>query len=166
MGVQAVWDNYRNTIENHYFDMRGRAGRSQFWWFVLANLVASILAHMLGRALHLPLGALYNLAVLLPAMSLGARRLQDIGRDGKLVWILLIVVGVAQITDIFMALTWFLHGFFAVLFAPGLTVVGIITFVTVIVMIYFWVQPGDAGDNVYGPPPPIFDPSRSVSPAP
>jgi uncharacterized membrane protein YhaH (DUF805 family) len=32
-----------------------------------------------------------------------------------------------------------------------------------VVLIYFWCQPGDPGDNAYGPPPPIFDPS--VKPA-
>jgi len=85
MDVNAIIANYKGTIQNHYFDMRGRAGRGQFWWFVLANLIASLLAHFVGSIIHLPLGELYNLAVLLPVMSLGARRLQDTGRDGKLV---------------------------------------------------------------------------------
>lgn len=166
MDVQAIWDNYRDTIQNHYFDMRGRVGRGQFWWFVLANLIASILAHIVGGILHLPLGEIYNLAVLLPSMSLGARRLQDTGRDGKLVWILLIVTAVTQVIALLMAAAWFLTGFLAVLFAPGLTIAGIITLVLAVVLIWFWVQPGDPGPNAYGPVPPRFDPTRPVTPVP
>lgn len=162
MDVQAIWNNYRDTIENHYFDMRGRVGRAQFWWFVLANLIVSILADIVGKALHLPLGHLYNLAVLLPSMSLGARRLQDIGRDGRLVWVFMIVAAVTEVIGVFMALTWFLHGFFAVLFAPGLAIAGIACLVMVVVLIYFWVQPGDPGPNAYGPVPPRFDPAKAT----
>ena len=161
MDVQAIVANYRDTIEHHYFDMRGRAGRGQFWWFVLANLIVAILAHILGSIAHLPLGELYNLAVLLPGMSLGARRLQDTGRDGRLVWALLLLTAVTQVIGIFMALTWFLSGFFAVLFAPGLALAAILNLIVLVVLLWFWVQPGDPGPNAYGPVPPVFDPSKS-----
>jgi uncharacterized membrane protein YhaH (DUF805 family) len=166
MDVAAIAENYRDIITNHYFDMRGRVGRSQFWWFVLANIIASMLAHFVGSALHLPLGELYNLAVLLPAMSLGARRLQDIGRNGQLVWALLLLTAVTQVIGIFMALAWFFTGFFAIVFAPGLTLAGILMLIVAVVLIWFWCQPGDAGPNAYGPVPPRFDPSKPVTPAP
>ena len=54
-------------------------------------------------------GALYNLAILLPATCLAARRLQDTGRNGMLAWALLIVVAVTQIIGILTALSlwWF-----------------------------------------------------------
>ena len=38
--------------------------------------------------------------------------------------------------------------------------------VVALVLIYFWCQPGDAGDNAYGPAPVAFDPSSRVSPTP
>ena len=69
MDLQAIFDNYRRTITEHYFDMNGRVGRPQFWYFVLANFVAAILADIVGRIVLLPVGQLYNLAVLLPAMA-------------------------------------------------------------------------------------------------
>jgi len=166
MDPQALFDNYRRTITEHYFDMHGRVGRAQFWYFVLANFIASILAHIVGAILHLPLGQIYNLAVLLPAMSIGARRLQDIGRDGRLVWLLLILVAVTQIVGILTALTFAFAGLFGFLFVPGLSAVGLITLAVAVVLIYFWCQPGDPGSNAYGPPPPVFDPSRSASPSP
>jgi uncharacterized membrane protein YhaH (DUF805 family) len=164
MDPQALFENYRRTITEHYFDMNGRVGRAQFWYFVLANFIAAILAHIVGRIVFLPVGELYNLAVLLPATCIGARRLQDIGRDGRLAWLLLILVAVTQIAAVLTALTFVFAGMFGLLFVPGLGIVGLATLVVAVVLIYFWCQPGDPGSNAYGPPPPVFDPSRPVSP--
>jgi uncharacterized membrane protein YhaH (DUF805 family) len=163
MDPQALIGLYRRIITEHYFDMRGRVGRAEFWYFVLANFIASILAHIVGSILHLPLGQIYNLAVLLPAMSIGARRLQDIGRDGRLVWLLLILVAVTQIVGILTALTFAFAGMLGFLFVPGLSVVSLATLAVAVVLIYFWCQPGDQAANAYGPVPPNFDPA--VKPA-
>jgi uncharacterized membrane protein YhaH (DUF805 family) len=163
MDPQALIGLYRRIITEHYFDMRGRVGRAEFWYFVLANFIASCLAHIVGSILHLPLGEIYNLAVLLPAMSIGARRLQDIGRDGRLVWLLLILVAVTQIAGILTAMTFAFAGMLGLLFVPGLTVVSLATLVAAVVLIYFWCQPGDPAANAYGPVPPTFDPA--VKPA-
>lgn len=166
MDPKALFDNWRRILSLHYFDMNGRVGRPEFWYFVLANLAASILASIVGGILRLPLGEIYNLGVLLPCMSIGARRLQDTGRDGRLAWLLLILFGVTQIAAILTALTFIFAGFFAFLFAPGLTLIFLASLVLGVVLIYFWCQPGDPGANAYGPPPPVFDPSARVSPSP
>ncbi len=166
MDPQAIFDNYRRILSRHYFDMNGRVGRPEFWYFVLANLLASILASIVGGIVHLPLGEIYNLGVLLPSMGIGARRLQDIGRDGRLAWLLLILIGVTQIVGILTALTFVFAGMFGLLFVPGLSALGLATLVVGVVLIYFWCQPGDPGPNAYGPVPPVFDPSQRVSPAP
>ena len=42
MDLQAIFDNWRSTVTNHYFDMNGRVGRSQFWYFVAANIVIAV----------------------------------------------------------------------------------------------------------------------------
>ena len=166
MDPQAIFDNYKRIITEHYFDMSGRVGRAEFWYFVLANIIAAILAHIVGSILHVPLGALYNLAVLLPATSLGARRLQDIGRNGQLVWVLFFVAALSQILNVFAVMSFFAIGFFALTLLPMLWLVNMATLVIALVLIYFWCQPGDPSDNMYGPPPPAFDPSRRVSPTP
>ena len=87
MDPQAVFENFRRTVSEHYFDMNGRVGRSQFWYFVLAYMVLAIAAAILQNIIFLPVLGLYHLALLLPCAGMGARRLQDIGRDGKLIWI-------------------------------------------------------------------------------
>ncbi len=166
MDPQAIFDNYKRIITEHYFDMNGRVGRAEFWYFVLANVIAAILAAILGGITHLPLATLYNLAVLLPATSLGARRLQDIGRNGQLVWVLFFLVALSQILALVTFMSFFAVGFFALTLLPMLWLINVVTLIMAVVLIYFWCQPGEPGDNMYGPPPPVFDPSRRVSPTP
>ncbi|MES2474125.1 MAG: DUF805 domain-containing protein [Pseudomonadota bacterium] len=163
MDFQAIFDNYKRTITEHYFDMMGRVGRAQFWYFVLANFIATILAEIVGGIINAPIGELYTLAVLFPATCLAARRLQDTGRNGMLAWAMLIIIAVIQIAGILMALTFLFGGFQGLLFVPGLSILGLVSLGLAIVLIYFWCQRGDPGSNAYGPPPPVFDPSKPVS---
>lgn len=164
MDPQTIFDNYKRIISQHYFDMNGRVGRPEFWYFVLANLIAGILAAIAGAIIHMPLGPLYNLAVLLPSICLGARRLQDTGRDGKLVWVLFFVAALSQILGLIAMLSFFAAGFFALTLLPMLGLINLVFLVVALVLIWFWCQPGDAGDNAYGTPPPVFDPARPVMP--
>ena len=167
MDLQAIFDNYRRTVTEHYFDMAGRVGRSQFWYFVLANFVVAVIVAILQGVTFLPLLAIYNLAMLLPGAGMGARRLQDTGRDGRLVWVLIIAGFVSQLVSLLAMMSVYSLGFLSFfLFGPIVMLVNLALLVACIVLIYFWCQPGDAGPNAYGPPPPVFDPSKRVSPAP
>lgn len=166
MDPQAIFENYKRIITQHYFDMSGRVGRAEFWYFVLANIIAAIVVAIVGAIVHMPLGALYNLAILLPATSIGARRLQDTGRNGQLVWVLFFVVALSQILALVTVLSFFAAGFFALTLLPMLGLINLAALIMTLVLIYFWCQPGDLGDNAYGPPPLAFDPTRRVSPTP
>jgi len=160
MDPQALWLNFRDAIANHYFDMNGRVSRAQFWYFVLVYVVFAIVFSILQMIVWLPLAAIYNLAMLLPAAGMGARRLQDTGRDGRLVWLAIILFAVTQVVGLLAALSFAAAGpFGAILFAPGLSLVALANFVVGLVLIWFWIQLGDPGPNAYGPPPPVFNPS-------
>ncbi|MEY4966900.1 MAG: hypothetical protein RL274_2483 [Pseudomonadota bacterium] len=160
MDMQAIFENFRRTITDHYFDMNGRVGRSQFWYFVLAYIAFAIIAAILQGATFLPIAAIYNLAMLLPAAGMGARRLQDTGRDGKLVWFFIILSFVSQLLVLMTMITAFAIGWLSfLLFGPLVIVINLALLVACIVLIYYWCQPGGPGSNTYGPPPPAFDPS-------
>ncbi|HEX7865745.1 MAG TPA: DUF805 domain-containing protein [Variovorax sp.] len=73
------------TCLSKYTDFTGRASRSEFWWFVLAQLVVLIVASLIHRFLY----GIAALALLLPALAVGARRLHDIGKSG---WFLLLAL--------------------------------------------------------------------------
>lgn len=153
MDIPAIADNFRRIVTAHYFDTRGRVGRSEFWYFALACLVLAIMAGILTNLTFLPLNAMLGLALLLPMAGIGARRLHDTGRDGRLVWAMLGPVAVFQLLAI---LTWGPFGwlgFLAFYLSIG-WVLGLIAMVAMIALVWFWCQPGDAGDNAYGPPPP------------
>ena len=160
MDLQAVFDNFVRIVRDHYFDLHGRVGRAEFWYFVLAYVVLALLASVLTGITGLPLALLFNLGLLLPTASMGARRLQDVGRDGRLVWIPVIASFGVQIYGAMAAAgTWLVGWFSWVLFGPLLGIIGLALVISWIVLIYFWVQPGEAGDNRYGPPPPQFNPA-------
>ncbi|NDV86486.1 DUF805 domain-containing protein [Aurantimonas aggregata] len=81
---------------SQYATFRGRAQRAEFWWFVLfallGNLVLFIVDGLIvGPILGYPVfsleGAqpaesLFSLAILLPGLAVGARRMHDTGRSG------------------------------------------------------------------------------------
>jgi uncharacterized membrane protein YhaH (DUF805 family) len=164
MDPQAIFQNYRSTVTEHYFDMKGRVGRSQFWYFMLANFVFAFLAAILQSATFLPLLALYNLAMILPSAGMGARRLQDIGRDGKLIWIFVVAGFISQLFTAVAMMSGFLLGSLSfIFFGPLLMLINLAFLLALIALVYFWILPGDPGSNAYGPPPPVFDPTQRRS---
>ena len=71
---------YLDPITNHYVDFEGVVGRKPFWMFALFNFLIALGLSIVLNIIHLsPLSGLYHLAVLLPSLGLGVRRLHDIG---------------------------------------------------------------------------------------
>ena len=83
-----------------YADFNGRASRSEFWWFVLfVTLVTSALVYV-GQNL----GNVFLIAVMLPFLAAGARRLHDIGKSGWWQLFLLAPIGGLVVLGIWWAL--------------------------------------------------------------
>ena len=94
-----------SSVFSKYAVFSGRAGRPEFWWFALFNVIASVILGavdylLFGREI---LGAVYGLAVLLPGLGVAVRRLHDIGRSGW--WIL---VGIIPLVGWIVLLVWYL----------------------------------------------------------
>ena len=152
MDLNAIVENFRDTVTRHYFDMSGRVGRERFWYFMLACVVVDVVAWILQSATFLPIAALVSLALLLPSAGMGARRLQDIGRNGNLVWIALVPFAASQLFRLFFFGPFGIFGAVAYALTIG-PLLGMIGLIAAIVLIYFWCQPGDAASNAYGAPP-------------
>lgn len=72
------------TVLTKYADFTGRARRSEYWWYCLAYGVISSLLSALGQNIKFfsILGGIFALALLVPSIAVGARRLHDIGKSG------------------------------------------------------------------------------------
>ena len=71
----------RNMTTSAYAQISGRAGRSEYWWFVLFTTLATAAAGVLDVLLPGDLlQTLFGLATLIPGIVLGIRRMHDIGR--------------------------------------------------------------------------------------
>ncbi len=120
--VSAFFSNYAN--------FRGRTRRSGYWWAALFLVIASLVLWFVDLQLFSgmwpqelldqgsgPLSIVFGLAIIIPVLSLGVRRLHDTGRSGW--WVLL----------------------------------GLIPLIGSIVLLVFYVQDSQPGENAYGPNP-------------
>lgn len=84
---------WKKVVLENYANFSGRARRAEYWWFVLANIVVYIVLSVIiggvSDALGGLLSLLYYLAVLIPSIAVGIRRLHDLGKSG---WYLLIAL--------------------------------------------------------------------------
>lgn len=112
-----------------YSDFTGRARRTEYWMFLLINLIFSLTASLIDTATGSlspeigvgTLGALYSLFLLIPGLAVLVRRLHDTGQSG---W---------------MAL------------------VGLIPFLGFAWLLLLLTRDSQPGENAYGPNPKEFD---------
>ena len=77
------------TCFGKYATFSGRASRSEYWWFCLFNFIIGLLLGWIPV-----LGWIISIALFLPGLAVGARRLHDTGRSAlNLLWLLLPFVG-------------------------------------------------------------------------
>jgi uncharacterized membrane protein YhaH (DUF805 family) len=135
------------TCFSKYVDFQGRACRSEYWYFVLFNVLVmaalAVVGAIGGGALGGP-GAMVNtilvliglfwLGMVLPHLAVQVRRFHDLGVTG---WFVLI---------------------FAVL-----SLIPILGYLTSIGELIWFCMPGTDGENNYGPDPFDSDPAEVFS---
>lgn len=86
--------NVYSRAWKNYFNFADRANRTEYWLFVLINLVISLavllIGGLLGKSIGLALYWLFTMATLIPSLSLCVRRLHDTNRSGW--WFLIVLV--------------------------------------------------------------------------
>ena len=65
-------------VFKNYFKFSGRATRAEYWWWLLFV----ILTQQALNVVYIRIGILFGLAVLIPGLALGTRRLHDINKSG------------------------------------------------------------------------------------
>lgn len=91
--------NWYIEVLKKYTLFSGRARRQEYWMFVLFNMIFAIIAAIIDNAIGLagpsgygPIYGIYILAVLLPSLAVGVRRLHDIGKSGWMILLSLIPI--------------------------------------------------------------------------
>ncbi len=75
-----------------FAEFKGRARRSEYWWYTLLIVVVSIVLSILtadretGTSM---IANIWSLATLVPSIAVGVRRMHDVGKSG---WFILIPI--------------------------------------------------------------------------
>ncbi|MEO5360391.1 MAG: DUF805 domain-containing protein [Nitrospirota bacterium] len=76
------------TVLKKYAVFSGRARRKEYWMYILYNFIFSIAAGVVDGVLGIDaVHKLYTLAVVVPSIAAGIRRMHDVDKSG---WFLLI----------------------------------------------------------------------------
>src|SRR5688572_28574667 len=75
--------NYYFKVLQNYATFSGRARRSEFWYFFLFNVIIAFVLAFVDRLMGTTLLTnIYALAVLIPSIAVGVRRIHDVGMSG------------------------------------------------------------------------------------
>ncbi|MGI5231926.1 DUF805 domain-containing protein [Actinoallomurus sp. CA-142502] len=76
--------NWYVAVLKNYAGFSGRAHRTEYWMFFLVNFVISVVLNILSTwaKVFSFIDLIYALAVLIPSIAVGVRRLHDTGRTG------------------------------------------------------------------------------------
>lgn len=115
--MNAVNTYFIDVIKQHYFDFTGRATRQQFWMFVLFNFIISLILSVLGRMDNI-IGTLFTVINALYGLAV---LLPSLG------------IAVRRLHDTDRSGWWLL--------------ISLVPFVGAIVLLVFYVLPGNQGKN-------------------
>lgn len=84
-------DAVKTVLTLKYADFNGRASRSEYWWYVLFAIVASVVLGIVDSIIGISLlGIVFSLATLIPGLAVSVRRLHDKDKSGW--WILIALI--------------------------------------------------------------------------
>lgn len=101
--IDAVKSGFRN-----YARFSGRARRSEFWFWILFSFLVGIVASAIDNALGIttstgsgPFQGIVSLALLIPSLAMGWRRMHDTGKAGALY-----LLGIIPIVGTILIIVW------------------------------------------------------------
>jgi len=83
MFFQDLIENTKTIITKKYFCFEGRAGRKEFWMWILVIFALNFIFNLIPK-IGCILSLVLILGTLLPCLGVTARRLHDLGKSGWL----------------------------------------------------------------------------------
>jgi uncharacterized membrane protein YhaH (DUF805 family) len=72
------------TVIRKYASVEGRASRAEYWNFVLFNYLVSVVLAVVESSIRTNFIVMtYTVAMLLPSLAVGMRRMHDLGKYGS-----------------------------------------------------------------------------------
>lgn len=95
-------ENFKACMTTKFAQFSGTASRSEFWLFVLATAIISIILGIVGAAIPALsfLSTLASLIFFIPSLAVGARRLRDAGFSPW--WLLIYITGIGALVLLIM----------------------------------------------------------------
>jgi uncharacterized membrane protein YhaH (DUF805 family) len=154
--------NFPTSVKSgfsNYAKFKGRASRSEFWWFILFAQLLQMFAQQVSGST----ASVASFVLFIPSLSVHVRRLHDSGRSSRwLLWLVASMAGVAlAIVGLLMQSAQTIANLDAEqLFDNGsqfwifVMFVSLISFVIgLVVNFVFLLMPSDSVMNKFGPPP-------------
>lgn len=133
----------RNLGREYLFSFRGRASRSEYWWFMLfiglVNMLVYFICENLPPKIGMNLSLIVSLLLVSPNIGVTVRRLHDRNLRG---WWLL-----APLTPL---LFWVLSGGYS---APPDMLLSVLSLAVALCYLVILCLPGTPGPNRFGPAP-------------
>ncbi|MCH3986136.1 MAG: DUF805 domain-containing protein [Prevotella sp.] len=142
------------SVFHHYATFKGRAPRSEFWWFelfeVIVFFIASLVDDLVLDFVYRKFGFQYKgsigiltlilfVGLLLPGLAVFWRRLHDTGRSGWYCLMVLIPLSLSTVLSSFST--------------TGSIMFGILGLIAMVVLLLFCCLDSQSEDNRYGPFP-------------
>jgi len=140
LNFDVIKDTYIGCFKK-FLVIEGRARRREFWLFCLINAILGLIP---------VIGWVVGVVTCIPSFTVGIRRLHDINKSGKYMFLMLIPLGVALILMI---------GFIASLSYGGgailvfLILILLASLAPAVILLIWAAKEGDKGSNNYGPDP-------------
>ena len=85
------------------FSFRGRASRSEYWWWILASVLFQIICAIIALLGNIGIAAIFPVLLIPPTTTVIVRRLHDIEKSGWFFLIVLIpIVGILYLIYLFI----------------------------------------------------------------
>lgn len=134
---------FKRVLLDHYFDFHGRAGRAEFWNYIIIFIgltaVAEVLVYVAPMTAFRIILTAWSIGCFLPTVGVAIRRLHDLNHSG---WWL-----VAPLIPAFLLLLLFFW------FWPVTLLLATAMLAAATYLLYLCVQPGMSEDNRFGPAP-------------
>lgn len=105
--MDELKSNFLKVVRDNYANFNGRARRKEYWYFVLANFLISIVTNVLvfvSDSLSF-VGIIVGLALFIPSLAVTIRRLHDTNKSG---WYLLL--GLIPLVNFYLLYLMFVEG--------------------------------------------------------